>query len=1097
MLDEHQRAVVGHPGGPLLVLAGPGTGKTTTIVESVVDRIERRGTDPERVLILTFGRKAAGELRRRVTARLRRTTRTPVAMTFHSYAYALLRREAVLSGGPPPRLLTGPEQLLEVRRLLHGELEDGALDWPEDLREPLKTRGFAEELRDFLSRAAERGLDGVRIQELGRRHGRPDWVAVGRFADRYETRFDLDPEPTLDYAELIAEAARLLSNPAVQARERAALDAVFVDEYQDTDPAQEYLLHQLAGDGRDLVAVGDPDQSIYGFRGADVHNILKFPERFRTLDGHDAPIVALRLSRRAGTDLLTASRRIASRLPAAPLPTPPPTPHPTAPGPPAPVLPASEPAGAHAAVSEPSAPGRADSDSRRVQPAASEPAVKAVTGGRGHRDLVASPDAPPGEVRVLLADSTSQEAAVVADTLRRAHLVEGVPWHRMAVVVRSAKRQVPLLRRALVNAGVPTMIAGDEVPIAQEPGVRPLLTMLKVALDPAALDENTAEELLTGPLGGTDMIGVRRLRRALKIADNEVAADPPELPYVPRSSGELLVAAIEDPRELVRIEPHVAAPAERVAKLLATARSALGEGASAEEVLWAVWQASGLATRWADMSLSGGTRGAQADRDLDAVVALFDQAARFVDRMPKAGPEVFLDDLASQEIPGDTLAERAPDGDAVRVLTAHRAKGLEWDVVVVTGVQEGVWPDLRLRGTLLGVEDLVEVVEGGRPNAASLASKLLAEERRLFYVAVTRARRRLVVTAVGGEDTDERPSRFLSELMPGAIEEAGAGDRARWLSMPALVADLRSAVTDPTRPERMRKAAARQLARLAAAGVPGAHPNEWYALTPISDDRPLSWPEGVVTISPSAVESFTKCGLRWLLETAVGAAGTSTAQGLGNVIHALAVLAATGVPDENQLGKRLDDVWKELDFGGVWFNRKQRQVAEQMIGRFLRWQEENDRDLVALEESFVATIAEGVQIKGRVDRLESDENGRAVIIDLKTGGSKPKPGELDRHPQLGVYQLAALLGAFARHGLTEPGGAALVQLGKAAGKHAAIEQKQDALADDQNPGWAADLVDTVAIGMSGPLFQAKVNDGCRTCAARASCPVNDSGGQVC
>ncbi|WP_336208150.1 ATP-dependent helicase [Nonomuraea sp. LPB2021202275-12-8] len=1056
MLDEHQRAAVEHQGGPLLVLAGPGTGKTTTIVESVVERIERRGADPERVLILTFSRKAAGELRERVTGRLRRTTRTPLALTFHSYAYALLRREAVLAGEQPPRLLTGPEQLLEVRRLLHGELEDGALEWPEDLREPLKTRGFAEELRDFLSRAAERGLDGERVQELGRRHGRADWVAAGRFSQRYQVRFDLDPDPALDYSELIRAAAGLLTDPDVRRRERAAQDAVFVDEYQDTDPAQEFLLQQLAGDGRDLVAVGDPDQSIYGFRGADVHGIMKFPERFRTRDGQDAPVVALRICRRSGAELLEASRRVAARLPAAPMPD-------------------------------------------------------ATPGGRssGHRDLLPLPETPAGDVRVLLADSTSQEAAVVADTLRRAHLIDGVPWHRMAVLVRSAVRQVPLLRRALVNAGVPTMIAGDEVPIAQEPGVRPLLTMLRVALDLAELDEGVSEELLTGPLGGTDMIGVRRLRRALKIAENEAAAEPPAegepvaevepvtLPFVPRSSGELLVAAVKDARELVRIEPHIALPAERVARLLATAREAVRQQGSAEEVLWAVWQGSGLAERWTELSLSGGARGAQADRDLDAVVALFDHAARFVDRMPKAGPEVFLDDLASQEIPGDTLAERAPDGDAVRVLTAHRSKGLEWDVVVVAGVQEGVWPDLRLRGSMLGVEDLVEVVEGARPSAASLASKLLAEERRLFYVAATRARRRLVVTAVGGEDTDERPSRFLSELMPGAVEEATVDDRARWLNMAALVADLRSAVTDPTKPAGMRRKAAQQLARLAAAGVSGAHPNDWYALTTMTDDRALSWPDDVVSISPSAVESFTKCGLRWLLETAVGAAGTSSAQGLGTVIHALAVLAATDLPNEDLLGKRLDEIWTELDFGGVWFNRKQRQVAEQMIGKFLRWHKENPRELVALEEAFVATVADGVQIKGRVDRVERDSEGRAVIIDLKTGGSKPKPGELDRHPQLGVYQLAALLGAFARHGMTEPGGAALVQLGKAAGKSAAVEQQQQALAEDANPGWAGDLVDTVAIGMSGPFFQAKVNDGCRTCAARASCPVNDSGGQVC
>src|SRR6185437_2412826 len=134
--------------------------------------------------------------------------------------YALLRREAVLAGEPPPRLLTGPEQLLEVRRLLHGELEDGARHWPPDMRELLKTRGFAEELRDFLSRAAERGLYGDALVQLGREHGRPDWEAAGLFSYRYQDRFDLDPVPALDYSELIREAAGLLADGEVRRRER-------------------------------------------------------------------------------------------------------------------------------------------------------------------------------------------------------------------------------------------------------------------------------------------------------------------------------------------------------------------------------------------------------------------------------------------------------------------------------------------------------------------------------------------------------------------------------------------------------------------------------------------------------------------------------------------------------------------------------------------------------------------------------------------------------------------------------------------------------------------------------------------------------------
>ncbi|PZG39887.1 ATP-dependent DNA helicase [Spongiactinospora gelatinilytica] len=1041
MLDDNQRAVVDHPGGPLLVLAGPGTGKTTTIVETVVQRVERRGLDPERVLVLTFSRKAAGELRDRITARLRRTTRTPLALTFHSYAYALLRQKAAERGDDPPRLLTGPEHLLEVRRLLHGELEDGGATWPSSVREALKTRGFAEEVGDFLSRAAERGLDGEDLIELGRLHGRADWSAVGRFALRYQRRFDLDPVPALDYAELIRAAAGLLAQGPMRERERAAYDLVFVDEYQDTDPAQEHLLRHLAGDGRDLIAVGDPDQSIYGFRGADVDGILRFPERFRTRDGAEAPIVALRGCRRMPPAILAASRRVTERLSMSP--------------------------------------------------------------SRDHRDLVPVQldGEVEGEVKVLLTDSASQEAAVVADTLRRAHLLDGVPWSRMAVLVRSAIRQMPLLRRALITAGVPVMVASDELPLAAEPGVRPLITLLKVATRPESLDESVAEELLTGPIGGTDMIGVRRLRRTLRIAEHAAIAEPADPGLVARSSGELLVAAVTDPSELVRVEPHVAAPATRVARLVVAARDAVARRGSAEDVLWEVWQASGLGRTWTEAAMAGGPRGAQADRDLDAVVALFDHAARFVDRLPKAGVEVFLDDLASQEIAGDSLAEHAPENEAVRILTAHRAKGLEWDVVVVAGVQEGIWPDLRLRGSMLGIDTMVELSRGSaldatQAAAATLASKLLAEERRLFYVAVTRARRKLVVTAVGGEDTDERPSRFLSELLPGAVEEAGVDDRARWLSMPALVADLRQAVCDPTRPEAMRRTAARHLARLAEAGIPGAHPDEWYGLTPITDDRPLGWPDDIVRISPSAVESFSKCGLRWLLETAVGASGTSAAQGLGTIIHALAVLAATDGPGEEALGKRLDAIWTELDFGGKWFNRKQRQVAEEMIRRFVRWQEDNARELVSTEEAFTAMVGDGIEIRGRVDRVERDGEGRAVIIDIKTGGTKPAEGDLDRHPQLGVYQLAALLGAFRRHGMIEPGGAALVQVGKAAGKDAR-EQRQRALADDENPEWAKDMVDTVAAGMSSPFFQATVNDGCRTCAVRSSCPVSEDGGHVC
>ena len=1078
-LDAAQRAVVAHAGGPLLVLAGPGTGKTTAIVEAVVQRITERRIDPERVLVLTFSRKAAQELRERITTRLRRTTRQPLALTFHSYAYALVRREFVLAGDVPPTLLSGPEQLLEVRRMLRSEAAGAEAAgggpaavlrrWPDRLRPALGTRGFATELRDFLLRAAERGLDGRGLAQLGRALGRDDWVSGGGFLDRYTARFDLAPVPAYDYAEIVRIAAALLSRAATRDRERKAYDVVLVDEYQDTDPAQEALLHALAGDGRELIAVGDPDQSIYAFRGADVHAMGRFPDLFRTPDDRPASIVALRTCRRSGPVLLAASRRVAARLPAA--------------------------AGLSAS-GDPALPGP-----HPASPAASPP-------GRRHRDLLPLATADPGAVRILVASSVSQEAAVIADTLRRAHLVDGIPWSSMAVLVRSATRQVPLLRRALATGGVPAVVAGDELPLAAEPGARPLLALLRCALQPGALDEDAAAELLTGPLGGTDAVGLRRLRRSLHAADLAAGLPPGNQP---------LASALRDPRQLNLLGGPPAAAALRVATLLELARRTAqgavtpggapagppdGVPGTAYDVLWAVWDASGLGPAWQAASAAGGSRGATADRDLDAVVALFDAASRFAARLPPGSPSLFLESMGGQEIPGDTLADHAPEGDAVRILTAHRSKGLEWDLVVVAGVQEGTWPDLRMRSSLLGMDELVNAVDTqagtdplgpGDAVAAALVSKLLDEERRLFYVAVTRARRALVVTAAGGEDSEDRPSRFLAELAGDAVDiEQVASAGRHWLSLPALTAELRCAAADPGRPRPVRAAAAAQLARLAAAGVRGAHPRQWYALTTLSDPGPLTG--GTIQLSPSQVESFSKCGLRWLLEAAAGAGTSDVLRHLGTVIHAAAVLAAEGT-GEAGIEERIDDIWHHLDFGSAWYNDKQRELARRMVARFLAWHRGNPRQLIAVEQALKVRIGQ-VEITGRVDRLERDERGGGVIVDLKTGSSRPPDPDLDRNPQLGVYQLAVLLGAFEQFGLVEPGGAELVQVGKAGLKAEVKVQRQRALGDDPEPGWAARLVETVAAGMTGPVFGATVNSGCRVCPVRTCCPVHPDGAQV-
>ncbi|MDQ1485001.1 MAG: hypothetical protein QOJ62_694, partial [Actinomycetota bacterium] len=817
VLDEVQASAVAHRGGALLLLAGPGTGKTTTIVEAVVDRVRRGEITADQALVLTFSRRAAAELRERIAARLGHTIREPIARTFHSYAFGLLRADAARRGEPAPRLLSGPEQDLIVRELLRGDVEADAPTWPARLRPALLTRGFAQELRDLLQRAVERGLSPAQLLELGRREKRDDWIAAGTFARQYAQVSALRDATGYDPAELIRAAANLLRADARVLQEiRAVHTFVVVDEYQDTDPAQEELLALLVG-GRDLLVVGDPDQSIYGFRGADLDGIRRFPERFRAADGTPARVLALSVSRRSGSELVAASRRVAQRL----------------------------------------------------------------TGPSRHRALTAAAGQPTGQAEAHVFTTTSSEANYIATRLREAHLLHDVAWERMAVLVRAAS-SLSGLRRALAATGVPVAANVEELPLVEIPVVGALLRVLELATGRADLagaqGSELAHELISGPLGGADPLALRRLRQELRRV--ELAAGGG------RASAGLLAAALDDPTELITVEPSLAAPALRIARVIAAGRAAAASSAStaatAESVLWAIWNACRLTDRWTAIALSGGPGAAAADRDLDAVVALFDAAGRFADRLPKAGATVFLDHLVGQQIPGDTLAPQAPGSAGVRLMTAHAAKGLEWDVVMVAGVQEGVWPDLRGRGSLLGAQQLIDTLDGIDGSAAETVAGRLAEERRLFYVAVTRARRSVVVTAVRGDD--DQPSRFLDELAPVDVEERPFTRVPRGLDLASVVAELRTVVTAPSTgdgdTERMTAAAA-QLARLAAAGVRGADPREWYGLAPLSDDGPLAEADESVRVSPSKLESFNRCGLRWMLESSGGTAADSAAQGIG------------------------------------------------------------------------------------------------------------------------------------------------------------------------------------------------------------------------
>ncbi|MEU8573324.1 ATP-dependent helicase [Streptomyces asoensis] len=1069
-LDAAQRSVVDHGAGPLLVLAGPGTGKTTTLVESVAARVARGG-DPERILVLTFSRKAAVELRDRMAHRMG-AARAPQATTFHSYCYALVRahQDADLFV-EPLRLLSGPEQDVAVRELLAGQLDLQRLGlahvrWPDELRACLTTRGFADEVRAVLARSRELGLDPAALDAFAHRIGRPDWRAAASFLAEYLDVLDL--HGVIDYAELVHRAVLLAHRPETARRLGAQYDAVFVDEYQDTDPAQVRLLRALAGGGRDLVAFGDPDQSIYTFRGADVNGILDFPEDFPRPDGRPAPVEVLRTSRRSGAGLLAATRLLTQRMPLTRL-----------------------------------------------------PAEKV----RAHRELSATRDG--GRVEVYTYPTTGTELDNVADILRRAHLEDGVPWSEMAVLVRAGSRTIPTVRRALTAAGVPLDIDGDDLPLRHEPAVAPLLTALRAVATAEAsapppegedaedapracwLDTETALTLLASPLAGMDAADLRRLGRALR-EEERAAGDP-----LPPPSDELLTRALAEPERLVAHDPTYARGAQRLGALLATAREGLARGGTAEEALWALWDGTPWPGRLERAARRGGAAGRNADRDLDAVCALFATAARAEERTGGRGALNFLAEIEAEDIAADTLARRAVRPDAVRLMTAHRAKGLEWRLVVVAGVQEGLWPDLRRRGSLLEADRI------GRDGLAEplTPGALLAEERRLFYVAATRARERLVVTAVKAPaDDGDQPSRFLTEL--GVEPKDVTGRPRRPLAVAALVAELRATTVDPRASAVLREAAARRLARLAALAdedgrplVPAAHPYRWWGMfEPTESKVPLRDRDQPVVLSGSALDQLANtCALQWFLGREVKADAPATAaQGFGNVVHVLADEVASGhtPADLDVLMERLDSVWNALAFDAPWKSAQEKTHARVALERFLKWHvmDRAGRTPVASEHDFDVTLEAGeyeVRIRGQMDRVEADADGRAYVVDFKTGKQAPTAREVERHPQLAVYQLAVREGALdeAFDGVRPaPGGAELVQLRQSAAKRDGGEslpkvQAQEAL-DGESGEWVGELLATAAGKVLDERFTPTSGQQCTHCAFRASCSARPEGRHV-
>ena len=561
-----------------------------------------------------------------------------------------------------------------------------------------------------------------------------------------------------------------------------------------------------------------------------------------------------------------------------------------------------------------------------------------------------------------------------------------------------------------------------------------------------------------------------------------------------------------------------------------------------------MWQRTGLSADLVLASERGGTAGQRADAALDAVVELFAAAADLAASIPGAGLRAFVSQATGQLVAAD---RSGPAGGAVRVMSAHAAKGAEWDVVAVAGVQEGSWPDLRPRGSLLATDELLDRVRGGQGRPVE-GAELLADERRLFYVACTRARATLIVTAVQAQD--RAPSRFLlelagSEAAVGGWPQTDTGRDRRSLHLADLIADLRRNLVDPGVPPATAAAAAAQLARLAVAGVPGAHPESWYGLAGPSTTGPAISPGQVVSVSPSAVEAVSTCALRAVLERRGGRRPVGDAQTLGILVHAAATGLGQGLT-QAQVSAEIETYLDGQDQLPGWQRDRTRRAVQAMTAAVADWIEQHRStrrylgsellmdvalpdaalpeaalddaasDDSALDEDAATSgsarpgaapdsaLGSGagpaagsgagpggppIRLTGRVDWLATRvDGGAAVVTDFKTGVSLPTKNEVAHHIQLATYQLGVALGAFDElaPGLL-PGGAELVGLrtGKPRQRH------QDPL-DADGRAERIEAVRATALHLTSPTATAGENKYCETCPVRTCCPLQPEGRQV-
>lgn len=1035
--DPSQQRVLGlDPRQHARVLGAPGTGKTSLIVESFARAHAIEGWEEGDVLVLAPNRLVSARLRELVHKRVAQAMGGAPVRTASSFAFSVLGRVAAEAGEQPARLLTGTVQDEAIAAAVEAQLE--LVKASTDARsehaladEVLLSAPFRAELRELWRVLDDFGLSPAALaadlkRVLNETAGQqvsagPDPALALRWLEALQLLHTVQAELAESRPTEVSPSG-LLRHAAATIREgvAAAPKLVLVDDAQELGEGHLALLAACAVAGSAIWVFGDPDLTTSAFQGEHTR-VLSGLNRELARRGWIAPgagttvgrpavapeqLVVLETVYRHGPKIRGFVQDVSRRIGAA---------------------------GAfeHRAAASASTPDACGTDVRLTGSLefARAASFQEQLGQLAHRM----------RARKLGLENTGQ---IVGE--------QKLEWGDMAVVCRT-RAEVARVARLLAGHQVPTGVAAGGLVLREHQIVRELVALLQHTLGIQPLDAKGVLALAGGIIGGLDSVAVRRLRGALLLEERRSArVDARE----PAGVDEVVFDAFEHPGPVAPID-SAGGRVIRKLGLMAQAGARVHEnGGTPREVLWALWDGAKLAPRWQDDALTGrGVRADEANRSLDAVVGLFFTLQRHEEQDSEQPIEELLEEVLKNTVPEDSVAHRA-ERQAVTVTTAQGTIGREFSLVAVVGVQDGSWPNLRARGSLLGTAALERWLRGEQATMPS-RRETTHDELRLFMHACARARDELLVLAVADEES--HPSPFFGLGADHVVE----GLPSSRLTLRGVTAAMRRRTVEAPDDE----LAVASLAELAVRGTSGADPHDWYGVREPSSTAPLFTPPPgeeprPVPVSPSQLDAADTCALDWVIGALGGGSGSAQAS-LGTLVHHALETAQTANPET-----MIDAIfaeWKKLPFDAEWESERARITARSMaegLADYLREFEASDRELLGRETGFSLEVGRA-QLRGIADRLEvrhTPQGAEITVVDLKTGRTPATKPEAEEHVQLQAYQLGALLGAFKLEGDGADGAAA-----------GAADGASDGAADGAAVSAAGDVARSAATDVSAPV----------------------------